>query len=206
MGTRNSSGAHNGSAHAAAACRGAQTTVCLIVGAPISLEWPILHIIGGKEARWTGSNSRRPFAGYSSPENKAQSLRAPRFSRQIWSHLDSHQLCLGAPRSHQRTWVDKDGAKPHQSSDILSPKQNLGPIPRSFLARCGIPPLYPRRPSPPSDLHQRHHSPQEIRGSVVSPWLRCPLEWPHAVASSCISNIAGAPSCVIHLPRLWWLG
>jgi hypothetical protein len=132
MGTRNSSGAHNGSAHAAAACRGAQTTVCLIVGAPISLEWPILHIIGGKEARWTGSNSRRPFAGYSSPENKAQSLRAPRFSRQIWPHLDSHQLCLGAPRSHQRTWVDKDGAKPHQSSDILSPNQNLG---APYLAR-----------------------------------------------------------------------
>jgi hypothetical protein len=28
----------------------------------------------------------------------------------------------------------------------------VGPISRSFLARCGIPPLYPRRSSPPSVL------------------------------------------------------
>ena len=28
----------------------------------------------------------------------------------------SHQLCPGAPRSDQRTWVKQDGAKPHQSS------------------------------------------------------------------------------------------
>ena len=42
------------------------------------------------------------------------------------SLFPSHQLCLGAPRSHQPTWVDKDGAKPHQSSDNLSPKQILG--------------------------------------------------------------------------------
>jgi hypothetical protein len=46
----------------------------------------------------------------------------------------SHQLCLGAPRSHQRTWVDKDAAKPDQSSDNLSPKQNLG---APYLARFG---------------------------------------------------------------------
>jgi hypothetical protein len=44
----------------------------------------------------------------------------------------SHQLSLGAPRSHQRTWFDKDGAKPPQSSDNLSPKQNLG---GPYLAR-----------------------------------------------------------------------
>ena len=35
------------------------------------------------------------------------------------SHLTSHQLCLGAPRSHQRTWDKKDGAKPHQSSETF---------------------------------------------------------------------------------------
>ena len=46
--------------------------------------------------------------------------------------LPSDQLCLGAPRSHQRTWVNQDGAKPHQSSDNLSPKQNLG---APYLAR-----------------------------------------------------------------------
>jgi hypothetical protein len=51
----------------------------------------------------------------------------------MWSSiLALVQLCLGAPRSHQRTWVDQDGAKPHQSSDNLSPKQILG---APYLAR-----------------------------------------------------------------------
>jgi hypothetical protein len=53
--------------------------------------------------------------------------------KRAWSStLPSDQLCLGAPRSHQRTWVNQDGAKPHQSSDNLSPKQNLG---APYLAR-----------------------------------------------------------------------
>ena len=30
-----------------------------------------------------------------------------------------HQLCLGAPRSHQRTWDNQDGAKPHQRSVLF---------------------------------------------------------------------------------------
>jgi hypothetical protein len=106
------------------------------------------------------------------------------------STLPSHQLCLGAPRSHQRTWVDKDGAKPHQSSDILSPKQNLG---APYLARFwrdvgfhrSIPEHLPRQvclshPShksrslilpdkvfllrEPHAVHQHHGSPKEIRG------------------------------------------
>jgi tetratricopeptide (TPR) repeat protein len=32
----------------------------------------------------------------------------------------SHQLCTGAPCSHQRTWVREDGAKPHQRSVFSS--------------------------------------------------------------------------------------
>ena len=32
----------------------------------------------------------------------------------------SHQLCLGAPRSHQRTWDKQDGAKPLQRSIFFS--------------------------------------------------------------------------------------
>jgi hypothetical protein len=100
------------------------------------------------------------------------------------SLFPSHQLCLGAPRSHQPTWVDKDGAKPHQSSDNLSPKQILG---APYLARFwrdvgfhrSIPEDLPRQVcfsilpdgvfllrEPPA-VHQRHESQQEIRGSVV---------------------------------------
>jgi hypothetical protein len=31
-------------------------------------------------------------------------------------HPSLKPLCLGAPCSHQRTWADRDGAKPHQRS------------------------------------------------------------------------------------------
>ena len=41
--------------------------------------------------------------------------------KRAWSStLPSDQLCLGAPRSHQRTWVNQDGAKPHQRSIFFS--------------------------------------------------------------------------------------
>jgi hypothetical protein len=46
--------------------------------------------------------------GFADPRRHATWRRHPLFP--------SHQLCLGAPRSHQRTWVDKVGATPHQSS------------------------------------------------------------------------------------------
>jgi len=36
------------------------------------------------------------------------------------SLFTSHQLSLGAPCSHQRTWDNQDGAKPHQSSVFFS--------------------------------------------------------------------------------------
>jgi hypothetical protein len=97
--------------------------------------------------------------------------------------LPSHQLCLGAPRSHQRTWVDKNGAKPHQSSDNLSPKQNLG---APYLARFwrdvgfhrSIPEHLPRQVClsilpdgvfllrEPHGVYQRHGSKQGIRSVV----------------------------------------
>jgi hypothetical protein len=39
---------------------------------------------------------------------------------------------MGAPRSHQRTWVKKDGAKPHQSS-VFSFLRSLILAPINFL-------------------------------------------------------------------------
>ena len=97
--------------------------------------------------------------------------------------LPSHQLCLGAPRSHQRTWDKKDGAKPHQSSDNLPLKQNLG---APYLARFwrdvgfhrSIPENLPRQVClsilpdgvfllrEPHAVHQRNGSLREIRGSA----------------------------------------
>ena len=46
----------------------------------------------------------------------------PRWDETRRAHplFPSLQLCPGAPRSHQRTWADKDGAKPHQSSVFSS--------------------------------------------------------------------------------------
>ena len=91
----------------------------------------------------------------------------------------------GCP-SRQRMWVDKDGAKPHQSSvfsSFPSPPKLGCPTSRSFFARCGIPLLCPRSPFPadsayptralafmeevfllgePHAAHQRHESKQAV--------------------------------------------
>ena len=61
----------------------------------------------------------------------------------------SHQLCPGAPRSHQRTWVNQDGAKPHQSSVFSLLRQKV------FLLR------------EPHAVHKHHESQREIPGSAV---------------------------------------
>jgi hypothetical protein len=71
------------------------------------------------------------------------------------STLPSDQLCLGAPRSHQRTWVNQDGAKPHQSSVSFSFPSSLMMTDGVFLLR------------EPHAVHQRHGSKREIRGSAV---------------------------------------
>jgi hypothetical protein len=56
---------------------------------------------------------------------------------------------------HVRTSVrglTKTGRSPIKALTTLPQSRTLGPISRSFLARCGIPPRYPRRSSPPSVL------------------------------------------------------
>ena len=47
--------------------------------------------------------------GFADPRGMKRSVVTP-------SSPPAHPLCPGAPRSHQRTWDKKDGAKPHQSS------------------------------------------------------------------------------------------
>jgi hypothetical protein len=139
------------------------------------------------------------------PTSRCQRRPRVRFSVELTTGFA--EPCLGAPRSHQRTWVDKDGAKPHQSSDNPSPKQILGApylarfwrdvgfhcsIPEDFPAKCTYPALRIKAKDgnrslsllgEPHEVHQRHEPQQEIRGSAVEgPAISFPVSprfaWP----------------------------
>src|ERR1700722_14137182 len=71
------------------------------------------------------------------------------------SLLHSHQLWTGAPCSHQRTWANEDGPKPHQRSVfcfIPQPQRQLPrPLPqrrKKIINPSGIQHILFRQPSP----------------------------------------------------------